>query len=314
MKYNNLWEYIMKINKKIQAIYDKIIKAMETGAEWSRSWTEMGMGLPKNPCSKITYRGMNTFILLFELQDKDYPVNNWATYIQWKKAGRIIPQDTKGVDLIKWKVVHKKDENGNETDETYGFYNAFTVFNESQLEGYEPPVETDEQVSEFAIQWKVEEYVQNTNASVKYSETGGAFYHPKLDYINMPNKTRFFDTKDSDAEGNYYATLLHELVHWTGAEDRCNRSGVSTKGKDKDIDDTFRGSYAFEELVAELGATILSVQLGVEVEPVANHSAYLNNWLKSLKNDPSAMMTAFSKSTKAIMYLDDMQSKKKAVA
>ena len=306
----------MKINKNIQAIFDKVINAMENDkSNWTKSWTgKDNAGLPSNINSRNHYNGINIWILMMRQADDSMSSKIWGTYKQWETKGYQVKEGEKGEHIVFWKFFDAKDDKGNETGKQIPFLKTSVVFNESQLEGYEPPIETEKEVSEFAIQWKVEEYVQNTNASVKYSETGGAFYHPRLDYINMPNKTRFFDTKDSDAEGNYYATLLHELVHWTGAEDRCNRSGISTKGKDKDIDDTFRGSYAFEELVAELGATILSVQLGVEVEPVANHSAYLNNWLKALKNDPSAMMTAFSKSTKAIMYLDDMQSKKKAVA
>ncbi len=306
----------MKIDKKVQEVFDKVIKAMESGkSNWTKSWTgQNNAGLPFNVNSRNHYNGINVWVLMMRQADDSMPSEIWGTYKQWETKGYQVKEGETGERIVFWKLFDAKDSEGNETGRTIPFLKSSVVFNESQLEGYEAPVETEEKPSEFDIQQGVEDYVSNTNATIKHSATAGAYYRPSLDYIMMPDKERFKDTKDADAEGNYYATLLHELVHWTGAEDRCNRSGVSKNGKDKDIDDAFRGSYAFEELVAELGATILSVQLGVEVEPVANHADYLNSWLKALKHDPSAMMTAFGKSTKAIKYLDDMQSKKKAVA
>ena len=43
--------------------------------------------------------------------------------------------------------------------------------------------------------------------------------------------------------------------------------------------------YAFEELVAELGAAFQCLMLGVSAEPREDHAKYLNNWIKALKDD-----------------------------
>jgi antirestriction protein ArdC len=53
----------------------------------------------------------------------------------------------------------------------------------------------------------------------------------------MPPKSSFSDTE------SYYATLFHELVHWTCHESRLNRKEIIKK---------YGEAKAFEELVAEL--------------------------------------------------------------
>ena len=70
-----------------------------------------------------------------------------------------------------------------------------------------------------------------------------------LTYIGMVNKEQFNNLDGSNATENYYATILHELTHWTGHKSRCDRQ---EKYKSKFFDDM--NKYAFEELVAELGA------------------------------------------------------------
>jgi len=59
-------------------------------------------------------------------------------------------------------------------------------------------------------------------------------------------------TTSTPERGN--ATLLHELTHWTGHPSRVNRPlGNSFGTKD----------YAFEELIAELGASYLCAQFEI---------------------------------------------------
>ncbi len=67
----------------------------------------------------------------------------------------------------------------------------------------------------------------------------------------------------SDA-ANFYATGLHELVHWSGGKKRLNRE---MKGKFGSAD------YAEEELVAELGSAFLMADLGIEGE--VQHGSYI---------------------------------------
>ena len=302
----------MKIDKKVQEVFDKVIKAMENGkSNWTQSWTGQGnAGLPFNVNSRNHYNGINVWVLMMRQAEDNMPSQIWATYKQWETKGYQVKEGETGERIVFWKLFDAKDSEGNETGKTIPFLKSSVVFNESQLEGYKAPVETEEKPSEFDIQQGVEDYVSNTNATIKHSATAGAYYRPSLDYIMMPDRERFKDTKDADAEGNYYATLLHELVHWTGAEDRCNRSGVSKNGKDKDIDDAFRGSYAFEELVAEIGAAVQCCILGVTSTPKKESAQYLNSWIKRIEKDPDALFKATAKASQAVKFVEGLQETK----
>lgn len=63
----------------------------------------------------------------------------------------------------------------------------------------------------------------------------------------------------------YYSSLFHELVHWTGHQSRLNRQNLD---------------YATEELVAELGASYLCAIAGISQAVINNQTAYINDWLR----------------------------------
>jgi antirestriction protein ArdC len=113
----------------------------------------------------------------------------------------------------------------------------------------------------------------------------GAFYAPYSDMVNVPE---IFCFGNSD---EYYATTFHELAHATGHSSRLNRfeENETVFGKH---------SYNFEELVAEMAATLLCSHCGIE-QTVENSVAYLTGWAKFLKDNRKS--TLFSASTKAQM-------------
>ncbi len=88
-----------------------------------------------------------------------------------------------------------------------------------------------------------------------------------------------------DAE-SYYATLAHEMTHWTRHETRLNRDFGRKRFGDE--------GYAMEELVAEIGAAFLCADLGITPESREDHAAYIASWLKVLKQDKRAIFTAAS--------------------
>ena len=96
----------------------------------------------------------------------------------------------------------------------------------------------------------------------------------------MELKSNFKDTKESDATVHYYSTLFHELTHATGHEKRLNR-------KDKFGTDLIVGnkkSYAYEELIAEIGSSILfSHEFNFTKTIRDNHAKYLNSWIQCLQ-------------------------------
>ena len=91
---------------------------------------------------------------------------------------------------------------------------------------------------------------------------------------------------------DYYATALHELTHWTGHPDRCNR----VLGRRHGID-----AYAFEELVAEMGAAFLTNHCRLPGR--LQHASYIASWLQALRNDKRLIFSAASLAQKAADYL-----------
>ena len=73
-------------------------------------------------------------------------------------------------------------------------------------------------------------------------------------------------------------------------------------------------AYAFEELVAEIGAAFLCAALGISNEPRPDHAQYIQSWLKVLKGDSKAIFTAASAASKAVAYLDGLQGVEVAIA
>jgi antirestriction protein ArdC len=134
-----------------------------------------------------------------------------------------------------------------------------------------------------------EELIVKSCANIKHGGSKAA-YSPTNDSIKLPSK-RSFDTMS-----NYYETAFHELVHWTKHKDRMNRDN---------------GSYAFEELVAEIGACFLMMELGVPLAPqMTDHSkSYVKSWLQGMNasgddgNGSKFIFDAATQAGKAVDYL-----------
>ena len=93
------------------------------------------------------------------------------------------------------------------------------------------------------------------------------------------------------------------MVHSTGHESRLNRDGVATaKMLTKSRED-----YAFEELIAESGAMVLSGVAGICTDcgdDESNSQAYINGWVSAVeKEDAKAVVSALTKSAKAVDYI-----------
>jgi antirestriction protein ArdC len=115
---------------------------------------------------------------------------------------------------------------------------------------------------------------------------GRACYIPSLDQINLPEKESFNTSAD------YYATAYHELIHYTGAEKRLARLKNDSFGSE---------GYAFEELIAELGASMLCAYNGINAQ--LQHASYIDSWIKALRGDKKFIISASAKAQKAVNYL-----------
>jgi antirestriction protein ArdC len=99
----------------------------------------------------------------------------------------------------------------------------------------------------------------------------------------MPPRGIFRSSED------YHHTLFHEMTHATGHGSRLDREGVTNPIK--------FGSerYSKEELIAELGAAFLSNEAGIlDQLRFDNSAAYLESWIKNLRDDPTLIVSAAS--------------------
>ncbi len=86
----------------------------------------------------------------------------------------------------------------------------------------------------------------------------------------------------------------HELSHWTGHASRLGRDLKNRFGT---------AAYAAEELVAELSSAMLGAELGLPVTHLDSHASYIEHWLKLLKDDDRAILTAAAKAEEASTLL-----------
>jgi antirestriction protein ArdC len=113
------------------------------------------------------------------------------------------------------------------------------------------------------------------------------------DRVQMPPFEAFRDAP------SYYATLVHELTHWTRHPSRLERDFGRRRFGDE--------GYAMEELVAELGAAFLSADLDLTPGHCEDHAAYIASWLKALKDDKRVIFTAASHAQRAADFLHGLQ-------
>ena len=274
-------------------VTEKVITKMETcGAGWLRSWVGDAQ-LPINCETGKAYQGVNLFILLGQEKSS----GKWGTFKAWKRLDKPVLKGEKATQIIYFKINKSKTKVDSKGEPLkYPMMRIYYVFNESQTEGYK--MASEKTYGDNFSCANADEWINNSGAVIDYNNIS-AFYNPSADKIGMPPKTAFFKTKDASQEQNFYGTLFHELTHWTG----------HTSRNDRLIKRSSRTEYAFEELVAELGACFQSVHFGIEPAEVnADHTKYLNGWLQALKDDKQFIFKASAQANKSIQYLESLQN------
>lgn len=275
-----------------QHITDRIVASIEAGAgKWQMPWHRgSGSRHPVNIASGNKYRGINVLALWIDAQVNGYSSHEWGTFRQWMAKGATVRKGAKASYVVFYKELDLSEaEQADGEPKRRLIARATPVFNADQVDGL--AVETAEvAVAEIGA---VDVFVQATGAVVR---EGGAqaCYMPSIDEIRMPQRGAFTGSATSSATEAYYATLLHELTHWTAPAHRCGRDLSGRFGTE---------AYAMEELIAELGAAFLCADLGISVEPRADHAQYLAHWLQVLKADKRAIFTAASKAAEAAAFL-----------
>lgn len=284
-------------------VTDRIIAALESGVRpWMKPWSapkeERGALLPLRH-NGVPYRGINILLLWGDAMEKGFTRNVWMTFKQAEERGAHVRKGEHGSLVVYADRATKTETNekGEETEHSFGFMKAYTVFNVEQIEGLgaeftaAPAPEGDGQTVDLIEE--AETFFAGTAAVFRH---GGnrAFYAPGPDMIQLPPPQAFRDVE------SYAATKAHELIHWTGHQSRMARK-FGTRFGDR--------AYAFEELVAEMGSAFLCADLGVTPETREDHAAYLVHWLEVLKADKRAIFSAAAHAQRAADFLHGLQDK-----
>ncbi len=271
-----------------QTVTDSIIAALEAGVKpWSCPWQRVsGMsGLPSNYATSIAYSGMNIMLLWCSASKQGFQDSRWMTYKQAQELGGQVRTRERGTTAIFYTTLEKENAAGEV--EHIPMLKTFTVFNVQQIDGLALTTETVSPEATFDPVPQVENLLRKSGANI-IEKGQNAFFSPSTDEVWLPERHLFSDA------ANFYATGLHELIHWSGGKKRLNRE---MKGKFGSAD------YAEEELIAELGSAFLMADLGIEGE--VQHESYIASWLKELKNDKRYIFKAVSAASKAHRYLMD---------
>lgn len=271
-----------------QTVTDSIIAALETGVKpWACPWQRTpGMsGLPSNYATGMGYSGMNIMLLWCSASEQGFNDSRWMTYKQAKAEGGQVRKGEHGTTAIFYTMLERENNEG-ETD-YIPMFKTFTVFNVEQIDGLPLSDEAVFPAETFEPLPQAEALFRYSGATI-IEKGQNAFFAPSTDEIHLPERRLFSDA------ANFYATGMHELVHWSGAKSRLNRE---MKGKFGSED------YAFEELIAELGSAFLMADLGIVGE--VQHESYIASWLKALRNDKRYIFKAASAASKAHRYLMD---------
>lgn len=281
-------------------VTNKIIADLEQGIRtWLKPWNADHLAghiaKPQRHNGEY-YQGLNIILLWAASVESGFTSNRWMTFKQAQELGGHVMKGMKGETVIYASTMQRTDtgEDGTETDVAIPFMKSYTVFNTEQIDGlpeafYLKPEPINPDLSRDEA---LETFFAATGATIRH---GGdrAYFNISSDFVQMPYLECFADSE------SYYATLAHEMTHWTRHETRLHREFGRKRWGDE--------GYAQEELVAELGSAFLCAELGITPETRADHAAYIDSWLKVLKHNKRAIFSAAAHAQRAVEHLKSYQ-------
>jgi antirestriction protein ArdC len=265
----------------MQAIYqqvtDAILAALQSGTvPWRKDWTSTDTGIPMNAISGHKYRGVNVPLLWLAQQRNNWPTLRFLTYKQARESGGQVRGGSKSIPIVFAKPMEIEDKATGEK-RTIHLLRGYRVFSVEQCDGL-PEAIANPKLDRKIINpdkpnKEIDAFVDATGITIIKNKNYNPCYRPALDRVEMPTFKQF------ESAHAFYAAEMHEVSHATGHASRCNRV-VSAE----------RSKYAFEELVAELGASFLCAEFGIDHSKGA--ASYLDHWLKLLKADAKAFVKA----------------------
>jgi antirestriction protein ArdC len=122
-----------------------------------------------------------------------------------------------------------------------------------------------------------------------------AFYSSVTDRITLPPRELFISAEEQ------VATTYHEMSHATGHPKRLNRKSITEAAP------FGSPTYGFEEIIAEMSAAYLCAETGISSAVIDNEAAYIQGWLKKLRDDRKLVIHAAAQAQRAADYILNVQ-------
>lgn len=276
-----------------QMVTDRIIEELQKGiVPWKKPWGGVSNGA-------VSYETGKPYSLLNQLL-LGVP-GEYLTFNQCKKLGGNVKKGAKSKFVVFYTMVENKHvevvhDDGSVAYATYPMLRYYNVFHIDDCEGIQSKIKSVESKSFNPIE-EAENVIngyldREKKLKLRIVKSNSAYYSPTFDEVILPLKEQFV------SESEFYSTAFHELTHSTMPAYRCDR-----KQEDK-VAAFGTEEYSREELVAEIGSAMLCNHCGIDVnETFKNSVAYIQSWMKKLKNDNKMIVWAASRAEKSTNYI-----------
>lgn len=262
-----------------KVVTDRILEVLRSGDElpWIKPWRSAGIGAPYNPVSKTQYRGVN-FVMLGLFNGLD------SQFITAKQAFGLGGTLKKGAaqPVLYFNFVEKEDENkvtGTKEKRRYAMLKYFNVWNVNDVEGVSFGALAPR---EIVLNDLAEKLIQSSGVKLVNAEQFA--YLESTHEVAVPDRNKFIN------DDFFYGLMFQQLIHSTrGALKRA--FGKNEKGE------------AFEELVGQLGASMLCAHARIDSFKADHTAAYIQPWIKALEGDEKYIILAAQRAQKAVDYL-----------
>ena len=285
------------VGEQVAAQFIEIMKAGKL-PPWASGFHRQYGFFPLSAISKKPYRGINTWILMGMGELKGYTDPRWLTFKQAKDRGGHIKGGEKSTGIVFWRMYTPSQEDDplslEEEDEPKPRFisRIYNVFNIEQTESVRLP-EIKIIVAEHSpIEAAERVYNEMQNPPrIRFYPNGfedTPSYTPKKDEIWIPSPQSYEKIE------RYYKTLFHEMGHSTGHETRLKRALHNYSSF------THNNEYAWEEVIAEMCAAMLTIHCGLpDEELIENSAAYIQHWIEILEENPNILISAGQEAQKA---------------
>jgi antirestriction protein ArdC len=270
----------------------EIIARIERGVPpWRQPWAGGGEpGLPLR-VDGAPFSGSNAWVLAYLGAVRGYASPYWFTFRQALAIGAPVRKGEKASPAVLCKTRRVEDgpeaSGDGEDARVLRYLKTYSVFNGDQLQDLPERFARAPAVDPALRAAARNRILDAIPAQIELVGDRAAYLRDR-DVIRLPPPEVFESVDD------FLATKAHEQLHWSGAPSRLNRTFGRRFGDD---------DYAFEELVAEIGAAALGLRIGLRPQLLDDHAAYLAHWARMLRDRPGALLEASGHAQRAVDYL-----------